>query len=92
VNDSILNRFSKKLDNYYEKVHKNPTDSLIQDVSVTIENFEKILIAYMTDNNRRYNQKDVQRLIKEDLRYNILNKLQNMFQDGNFSRCDPYKI
>ena len=90
--EGILDTLNRKLDNYYEKVHNDPTDAVIQDISLTIENFERLLIAYMNDKNRKHHERDVQRLIKDDLRKMIMTKLQDVHQAGNFSRCDPHKI
>lgn len=56
-----------------------------------IENFEKIFISFMNDNYQKCTEKDIQRLIQDDLRRNIQAKLQEL-QAGNYTNCDPYKI
>ena len=50
---------------------ENHNDKILSDITNLIENFEKVFVAYINENYRSFTERDLQRLIKEELKQNI---------------------
>ena len=81
--------------------HKLPTrrevlqdvnDQVFADIVNLIENFEKVFVAFINENYRTFTESDLQRIIHDELRQNILAKVKELGANQAFTNCDPFKI
>ena len=71
---------------------ENHNDKILSDISNLIENFEKVFVTYINENYRSFTERDLQRLIKEELKQNIQAKIKELHIAQAHQNADPYKI
>lgn len=84
----MLNQLPPVKNTYME----NHNDKVLSDITNLIENFEKVFVAYINENYRSFTERDLQRLIKEELKQNIQAKIKELHIAQAHQNCDPYKI
>ena len=57
---------------------ENHNDKILSDITNLIENFEKVFVTYINENYRSFTERDLQRLIKEELKQNIQAKIKEL--------------
>jgi uncharacterized membrane protein YheB (UPF0754 family) len=57
---------------------ENHNDQILSDITNLIENFEKVFVTYINENYRSFTERDLQRLIKEELKQNIQAKIKEL--------------
>ena len=68
----MLNQMTPVKNTYME----NHNDQVLTDITNLIENFEKVFVTYINENYRSFTERDLQRLIKEELKQNIQAKIK----------------
>ena len=71
---------------------ENHNDQVLSDITNLIENFEKVFVSYINENYRSFTERDLQRLIKEELKQNIQVKIKELHISQAHQNADPYKI
>ena len=71
---------------------ENHNDQVLSDITNLIENFEKVFVSYINENYRSFTERDLQRLIKEELKQNIQAKIKELHISQAHQNADPYKI
>ena len=73
------------------KFSVDPTDQAHQDIVTILDSFEHIFLAFLKQNYNSFTEKDCQKIIHDELRVNILEKLKTI-EGGSFQNVDPFKI
>ena len=66
---------------------ENHNDKILSDITNLIENFEKVFVTYINENYRSFTERELQRLIKEELKQNIQAKIKELHVAQAHQNC-----
>ena len=88
----ILKMLDQKAPSKFDAIHANKADLVHRDLNTIIDNFESVFVAFINQNYRTFTEKDLERIIQDELRRNIMAKVKEIDTGESYQNCDPYKI
>lgn len=61
-------------------------------INSLVDRFENIFVAYINENYRSFTEQDLNRMIRVELKENLLVKIKDLVGEPGYSDIDPSKI